>query len=76
MNPSATQPSQTATGVTAEDIRDIRGLVEIPSPWAFLAWLGLALAVAAAGLLLVRWLRRPALPPPPPSADTVARAPE
>ncbi len=71
MNPPAAS-STAAAG--ADDIRDIRGLVEIPSGWAFLAWIALTIAVVAAGIFLARWLRRPAAAPPAPSPDVIALA--
>jgi hypothetical protein len=58
----------------AEDIRDIRGLVEIGSPWTLVLWCLAALVLLAALALLVRRLRRPAAAPPPPPADAVALA--
>lgn len=57
-----------------EDIRDGRGLIEIPSGWALLAWIAAAVVVAAAAIALFRRARRPQPAPPPPSADAVALA--
>ncbi|MDG2303146.1 MAG: hypothetical protein P8R42_00605 [Candidatus Binatia bacterium] len=74
MKAPAASPTLADLVSEAEDIRDIRGLVNIPSPWEFLIWVALALAVLAAVALLVRWLRRPAAAPLAPSADSVAFA--
>ncbi len=58
--------NDTATLQAAEDIRDIRGLVQIPSPTALLPWLLLGAAVIAALVVLVRRRRaRPETPIPP-----------
>lgn len=57
-----------------EDIRDGRGLIDIPPWWALLAWLAAAVVLVAVAVALVRRARQPAAEPPPPSADAVALA--
>ncbi len=72
---AAASSSDLATAVAeADDIRDIRGLVEIPSGWELVLWVVLALALVGIGVLLYRWLRRPDAAPPAPSADVIALA--
>ena len=71
--PSTQLPPPGAESV-GQDIRDIRGLVEIPSAWDLLWW-GIAFLAGVALLLLaVRRLRRSAPDTPPPSAQEVAFA--
>jgi hypothetical protein len=56
--PSPSRPTATNLAL-AEDIRDIKGPVEIPSSWAWLGWTLGALALAAAAYLAARyWLKR------------------
>ena len=55
----ATQAVQSASQVVStNDIRDIRPPVVIPSGWAWVLWIMLVLAVAAAVFLLWRWWQR------------------
>lgn len=55
----STQAVQSAShAVPASDIRDIRPPVEIVSPWAWVWWALLVLAVAAATFFLWRWWRQ------------------
>jgi hypothetical protein len=56
--PAPVSPTTTNTAVGA-DIRDIKGPVEIPNGWAWLAWTLGALVLVAAVVLAARyWLRR------------------
>ncbi len=56
------------------DIRDIRGVVPVPTSWKGLAWTAAALGLAAAIVAFVRWRRRPKpTPPPPPHEIALAR---
>lgn len=74
MNPESANTTSATIPDTAEDIRDIHGLVEIPSGWAWLAIaLGILLMLLAIAALVRRW-RRPKPEPPPPAADAVAYA--
>lgn len=74
MKPSPENPASTTVATEAEDIRDIRGLVEIPSGWALVVYVAAALLAALALAALVKWLRRPKVGPPAPTADAVAFA--
>lgn len=56
-NVPATNTASTISSVT-EDIRDIRGLVLIPSSWRGLLYLMLGLIAVAVGCGLIRWYRR------------------
>ncbi|MCC7518637.1 MAG: hypothetical protein IT578_05580 [Verrucomicrobiae bacterium] len=60
--------------VRADDIRDIRGVVSVPTPWQWLLYPAAALALVAVAVALVRRWRRPKpLPPPPPHEMALAR---
>jgi len=72
MSLPAQSPHLATVASDADDIRDIRGLVEVSSPWDFVLWLVVVLVLVAALGWLVRWLRRPPRPPPAPSPDAVA----
>lgn len=74
MNPSPAHTASATVASDAEDIRDIRGLVEIPSGWLWLGYLAVLLVAIVAALALARWLRRPPAGPAAPSADAVALA--
>lgn len=74
MNPDPSSTTSTTLASEAEDIRDIRGLVEIPSGWAWLAIVLGAVLMLLALAGLVRWMRRERPGPPPPTADAVAYA--
>lgn len=67
-------PLPQATSTAPEDIRDIRGLVEIASGLDLLPWAALGVAALLAIALLARWLRRPPAPRPAPSPEVVALA--
>jgi hypothetical protein len=55
----ATQAAHSASqAVPASDIRDIRPPVEIGSPWGWIWWTLLVLAVTAAAFFLWRWWRK------------------
>ena len=55
----APTPSTTTNAAVDKDIRDIKGPVDIPVGWVWLAWvLGVLAAATAAFLLLRRWLRK------------------
>lgn len=57
-----------------EDIRDIRGVVAVPTPWQWFLYPVAALALAAIAIALVRRWRRPKpVPPPPPHEVALAR---
>lgn len=74
MNPSPAHTASATVPSDAEDIRDIRGLVEIPSGWLWLGYVALALVALLAATAIVKWLRRPKVGPPAPTADAVAFA--
>ncbi len=58
--PSTNADAATAAAAAAtNDIRDIRGPVDIPDRWAWLLWLVAGVALAIAAFFLIRaWLRR------------------
>lgn len=78
----ATQAVQSASQVVpAKDIRDIRPPVEIASPWAWVWWTLLVLAVATAAFFLWRWWRKKKaieiiVPPVPPHVRAKQRLAE
>lgn len=52
-------PAAAAAVAATNDIRDIRGPVDIPYRWAWLLWLLVGVALAVAAFFLIRaWLRR------------------
>lgn len=73
MTPSAAT-AQASIPTDADDIRDIHGLVRIPSPWDLLPWIALACLLAAGAAWLARRLRRATPPPPDPTPDAIALA--
>jgi len=64
----AAAPAGNPAPASADDIRDIRGLILIPSPWAWIRWV--IVGIVAAGLLWAAWeawqrRKRKQVPPDP-----------
>jgi hypothetical protein len=57
-------PARSAEPVVANDIRDIRPPITIPTGWEWLPWALAALIALLLLLLLVQWWRRKPQPPP------------
>jgi hypothetical protein len=58
ITPTPVPAATNAVAAAAEDIRDIRGLVPIPSSWRWLWYTLLALALLLAAWWLIRWWKR------------------